>query len=141
MARKTSGSKSPLTRCSGRWTEARYNSFVKSAIRSMSGRWPVKYDAMKKAQVGIMINEKTGRKAMHYKCACCGLNFPAKEVQVDHIEPLVPTDGASQNDWNIIIGRALVEVDGFQVLCKPCHKVKTSEENNERRNSRKHTDS
>lgn len=140
-AKKMTGSKVPLTRCSERWTEARYNSFIKSAIRSMTSRWPVKYDALRAAQVGVKVNPKTGRNAMHYKCACCGEDFPVKEVQVDHKEPLIPTDGSSQNDWNIIINRALVEIEGFQVLCKPCHKVKTAEENNERRSSRKHSDS
>ena len=140
-AKKMTGSKAPLTRCSERWTEARYNSFIKSAIRSMTSRWPVKYDALRAAQVGVKVNPKTGRNAMHYKCACCGEDFPVKEVQVDHKQPLIPTDGSSQNDWNVIINRALVEVEGFQVLCKPCHKVKTAEENNERRSSRKHSDS
>lgn len=138
-AQKMTGNKEPLTRCSGRWTEARYNSFVKSAIRSMTSRWPVKYDALRAAQVGVKVNPKTGRNAMHYKCACCGGDFPVKEVQVDHLEPLIPTDGTSQNDWNVIIGRALIEIEGFQVLCKPCHKVKTKEENDERRISRKHS--
>lgn len=131
--------KVPLTRCGGKWTEARFNSFVKSAIRSMSSRWPVKYDALKEAKVGIKVNPKTGRNAMHYKCACCGEDFPVKEVQVDHKEPLVPTDGTATNDWNVIISRALPEIDGLQVLCKNCHKDKTRMENDERRSSRKHS--
>lgn len=137
---KKMNTKVPLTRCSGNWTEARYNSFVKSAIRQMSSRWPVKYDVLKDAKVGIKVNPKTGRNAMHYRCAECGGEFPVKEVQVDHKEPLVPTDGTSANDWNVIIARALPEADGLQVLCKSCHSVKTKEENNERRSSRKHSD-
>lgn len=136
-AKKMTGSKAPLTRCSERWTEARYNSFIKSAIRSMTSRWPVKYDALRAAQVGVKVNPKTGRNAMHYKCACCGEGFPVKEVQVDHKQPLIPTDGSSQNDWNVIINRALVEVEGFQVLCKPCHRKKTNEENQERKDAKR----
>lgn len=130
--------KNPATRNSGRWTEARYNSFIKSAIRSMSGRWPVKYDALKAAQAGVMVNAKTGRMAMHYTCKCCGKLFPAKDVQVDHIEPIVPLTMVENLDWNIVINNALCELDGFQVLCKPCHKEKSLEENAERRaNKRK----
>lgn len=130
--------KNPATRNSGRWTEARYNSFIKSAIRSMSGRWPVKYDALKAAATGTQINAKTGRLAMHYKCNSCGELFPAKDVQVDHINPLVPLTMVENLDWNTVIDNALCELDGFQVLCKPCHKEKSLEENAERRaNKRK----
>lgn len=126
------------TRNSGRWTEAKYHSFIKSAIRGMSSRWPVKYDALKAAQSGVKINDKTGRMAMHYKCAECGNLFPAKDVQVDHIKPIVPLTMVETLDWNIIIENALCEIDGLQVMCKPCHKQKSLEENAERRaNKRK----
>lgn len=125
------------TRNNGRWTESRYNSFIKSAIRSMSGRWPVKYDALKAAQAGVKVNEKTGRMAMHYCCAECKNLFPAKDVQVDHIHPIVPLTMVESLDWNVVISNALCEIDGMQVLCKPCHKSKSLEENAERRANKK----
>lgn len=127
--------KPALTHCGGKWTKARYESFIKSAIRAMSGRWPVKFDALKASRVGLKTNPKTGRQAMHHKCACCGGEFPAKEVQVDHIDPIVPITG--MDSWDNIIARALVEVEGMQVLCKPCHLKKTKEENDRRREYKK----
>lgn len=129
--------KKEYTRNSGRWTESKYNSFIKSAVRSMSSRWPCKYDALKAAQVGIQLNAKTGRQAMHYKCIECGNLFPAKEVQVDHIEPIVPLTMVQEYDWNVIIANALCEKDGLQVMCKICHKKKSLEENAERRENKK----
>lgn len=124
-------SKVPKTRCSGTWTEARYNSFIKSGIRSLTRKWKPMFDALKESQTERKINPKTGKLAMHHKCAMCGVDFPAKEVIVDHIEPISPTDHHAT--WDEIIERALVEKDGFQVLCKPCHQPKSNEENAKRR--------
>lgn len=123
-----------LTRNGGRWTEARYNQFIKSAIRSMSYKWGPRFDALHNAEIGVKINEKTGRKAKHYECAICREQFPAKEVQVDHVHPIVPTEGTV--DWNIVIENVLCEIEGLQVLCKECHSKKSKEENAERRANR-----
>jgi len=48
-------------------------------------------------------------------------------VAVDHIDPIVdPAVGfASFDEW---IDRCFVEVEGYQVLCKPCHTLKTNVE-------------
>ena len=118
--------KVPKPRNNGQWTEARYNSFVKSALRK--ARWPLKYEALREAQVGKKINEASGRIAMHFKCAECDGEFPNKQVAVDHIEPVVdPTIGFV--DWNTFIERLYIELEGFQVLCHDCHTGgKTSEE-------------
>lgn len=129
--------KAEKTRCSGTWTEARYNSFIKSGIRSLTRKWKPMFDCLAEAKTWKKVNPKTGREAMHYKCAECGNDFPLKEVVVDHIEPIVPTDHHAT--WDEIIERALVEKDGFQVLCKPCHQPKSNEENAERREFKKRT--
>lgn len=132
--------KAEKTRCSNQWTEARYNSFIKSGIRSLTRKWKPMFDSLKEAQTERKINPKTGKLAMHYKCAMCGNDSPLKEVAVDHINPIVPVD--HEASWDEIIERALVEVDGFQVLCKePCHKIKTKEENDARREFKKSRDS
>ena len=73
----------------GEWTEARFKSFVTSALRAASRRWPPKYAALKAAFVGRKVNAKTGKMAMHYKCAECTKLYVAADVQVDHIKPVV----------------------------------------------------
>lgn len=123
---------SPKGRNDGEWTDARFRSFVTSALRAASRRWPPKYKALKEAFVGRKVNAKTGKMAMHYKCASCKKQFVAADVQVDHIEPVVdPTKGFQT--WDIFINRIFCEIENLQTLCKPCHKIKTDQEKQERK--------
>ena len=117
---------------SGEWTDARFRSFITSALRAASRRWPVKYKALKEAFVGKQTNVKTGKIAMHYKCASCKGIFVAADVQVDHILPVVdPKKGFVS--WDVYITRMFCEIDGLQVLCRPCHRFKTQKEKLERK--------
>lgn len=111
----------------GKWTEARMNSFIKSALRSASQRWPPKYESIKEACTGKKINNKTGRIAAHYLCNNCKEEFPLKEIQVDHIEPVIdPSKGFVT--WDEVIVRMFCEKEGYQILCKSCHSSKTTVE-------------
>jgi hypothetical protein len=111
----------------GRWTASKFNSFIKSALRSASSRWPPKYTAIQNAYVGTKVNVRTQRTAKHYRCNICEGHFPASEIQVDHIDPVIdPSVGFV--DWDTVIERMFCEVEGFQVVCKPCHKIKTDAE-------------
>ncbi len=89
----------------GEWTEARFKSFVTSALRAASRRWPPKYKALKEAFVARKVNAKTGKMAMHYNCAVCQKLYVASDVQVDHIKPVVdPKKGfISWDDFILII--------------------------------------
>jgi len=118
----------------GQWTQARYNSFIKSALRNASQRWPPKYETLNNACTGAKINQKTGRMAKHYKCNKCKEDFPAKEVEVNHIQPIVPVSGF--DSWDGVIARMFCEADGLEVLCKPCHKEVTKSENEERKTTK-----
>ena len=116
----------------GEWTEARFKSFVTSALRAASRRWPPKYKALKEAFAGRKVNAKTGKLAMHYKCAKCKKLFVAVDVQVDHIKPVVdPKKGFVS--WDVYIDRMFCEMENLQVLCKADHKIKTDQEKLERK--------
>lgn len=119
----------------GQWTEARFNSFVKSALRSASQRWPPKYTVLSDACVGQKENPKSGRLAKFYKCNKCRNEFVAKEVEVNHIFPVIPTTGF--DSWDNVIARLFCEREGLEVLCKPCHKDITKQENKERKENAK----
>ena len=109
------------------WTPGRKKSFITSLIRAGFRRWPPKYTALAAAKVGKQVNQTTGRVAEHYKCASCSDHFPAKEVQVDHISPVVdPVKGFI--NWDTFIDRLLCEGSNLQVLCKSCHVKKTATE-------------
>lgn len=70
---------------------------------------------------------KNKRQKWEYQCASCDKWFAGKEVQIDHIIPC----GSLRSNEDIVpfIERLTAEdVSAFQVLCKPCHKIKTAEE-------------
>ena len=115
----------------GEWTEARFRAFIISALRAHMKRFPPKWKALKAAMVGKRINKRTGRQAEQYLCASCGDFFVARDVQVDHIDPVVSPEEGFQ-DWWTYFNRLYCEADNLQVLCKQCHKDKTNAERKER---------
>ncbi len=123
--------KAEKTRNNNQWTESQFNSFIKSALRGASQRWGPKYETLNEACVGQKINAKTGRLAKHYKCCKCSNEFPQKEVEVNHITPVVPLSGF--DSWDGVIARLFCEKDGLEVACRPCHKSITNNENKERK--------
>ena len=64
-----------------------------------------------------------------WQCCKCKEAFKATEIQVDHIEPIVP-NGIKQADMTIdeYVDRLFCSVDNLQCLCEECHKKKTFEE-------------
>lgn len=117
----------PLLRCGGRWTEARYKSFIKSLLRSGTRRWAPILDVKKKARVGRGF----------YVCADCGETVPAtikdeggkriNNALVDHVSPIVnPEEGFTT--WDDVIERMFCEENNLQLLCHKCHTEKTNTE-------------
>ncbi len=109
------------------WTPARRKAFIVSVLRSGTRRWPPKYETLNEAKTEKKINALTGRLAQHYKCKKCRKDFPAKMVQVDHIEPAVAPD-VGWCDWNTFIERLFCDKGNLQVLCLGCHEKKTKKE-------------
>ena len=115
----------------GKWTGARFRAFIISVLRAGMKRWPPMWDTKEHAKVGRKINKRTGRLAEHYRCAACNDFFVARDVQVDHIDPVVAPETGFVN-WLTYILRLYCEEDNLQVLCKECHKEKTNRERKER---------
>lgn len=115
----------------GAWTAGRFNSFVTSALRAASRRWPPKYECLNEAKTEKKINTKTGRLAQHFKCAACGNEFTSKDVQVDHTVPI-----GQERSWDEFVNLLFCEKENLQVLCLTCHKSKTKEENENRKRSK-----
>lgn len=95
-----------------------YN-FVMQSLRRATYRWPFGHMAMK----------KQWRDRGMYECEMCDLKkcFGPKEVQKDHIEPVIPYTGFKS--WDETIKRMFVKSDGYQILCLEHHALKTQIEN------------
>lgn len=118
-------------------TEAEFKSRIVSALRQASRWWKPKSEAISRARI----------KRGVYKCESCGTEGPLslppepwkkrkrKNIQADHIEPVVPLTGfVSYDSW---IERCFVPADKFQAICWKCHKEKTAEEGKKRRELKK----
>ena len=126
MARPRGG----LTRCGGRWTEARFNSFIKNQLRGATRKWAPISDCLKGART----------KRGFYRCNGCKEEAPttvlvsrkrSKNVFVDHIEPIVPTTGWVS--WDHCVDSMFCEGTNLQLLCKACHDTKSAGEAAERK--------
>lgn len=115
MAKKT-----PPHKAYPQWTEARFNQFVRSALRGAWAKWPPRFFALKSGRRTV----KGKKNRFEYQCNRCKKWFMQKEIQIDHIDPV-----GSSEDWNTFIERLFVGEDKLQKLCKPCHKIKGEEDN------------
>lgn len=97
--------------------------WIMSTLRRASYRWPPRNEAEKLARVERGL----------YKCAMCEGLFRAKEYAIDHIVPVISIkDGFTT--WDDVFDTLLCDVDGFQILCHPCHDQKTAIEDTMRAN-------
>lgn len=94
---------------------------IVNKLREVYRSYPVRNQALKAAL----------RPNSAYECAECKNLFTKNQVQVDHREPVVSTDGFI--DWNTYIERMFCPLEGMWVLCKPCHLKKSIVENAARR--------
>ena len=79
-------------------------------------------------------DEKGPKGGARYKCAACGDSFGSREVQVDHVDPIVPIGTASKDmSWDSIVERTFCSEDNLQVVCASCHKEKSKQENEQRK--------
>jgi hypothetical protein len=117
------------------WTEGRFRAFITSTLRGGFRRYPPKYTVLKAAYSGKKLNKASKRQCMHYVCNSCKKEFPSKEVNVDHILPVVdPITGFV--DWNTFIDRLFCKEENLQVLCSKCHTEKTKQERQVRNDQR-----
>jgi 5-methylcytosine-specific restriction endonuclease McrA len=91
--------------------------FLIPKLRSASYRWAERSKAIKNARVSRGL----------YSCASCGdENVKNGDFAVDHTEPVVPLDGWDGKDWTQYVTRMFVKAEQFQILCHPCHDIKSN---------------
>lgn len=94
------------------------HNFTLQILRRGSYKWPAK---------NIIKTEARIERGM-YKCFSCSRCFGPKEIEVDHIIPVIPVTG--WDSFDKYIERLFCDSNNLQVLCKNCHSIKTSIESN-----------
>lgn len=96
--------------------------FLIPILRRASYRWKPRGEALKKSRLERGL----------YQCNSCKELFKQTDICLDHIFPVVnPKIGFT--NWDDYIDRMFPETEGFQVLCKLCHDVKTKLEDEMRK--------
>ena len=114
--------------------DKRLKNWVINVLRRASFKWKARGEAEKKFRVPNG-KFKTGRIKYGYKCNKCKQIFKKKDTVTDHTDPVIPMEGFSSFDD--YIPRLFCEEHNFQVLCGPCHDVKTTKEKEFRARYRK----
>lgn len=107
------------------WTDARFMSFLRSALRRAWTKFPNKFRAINAArlpQKGL----RKGRRVYLYKCNSCKESFTTSQITVDHIEPCGSL--RSFDDLPSFAAKLFCPIENLQVLCKKCHHAKTMAE-------------
>lgn len=110
------------SRNGGTMTESQYFSKIRSILRSGFRYWKPMQIALDKASRPSQSLNKRIKK--EYCCAKCKKWFKRADVEIDHIEEC----GSLSKYEDIVpfIQRLTKEeVTAYDILCKPCHKIKT----------------
>jgi hypothetical protein len=100
---------------------------IATAIRQAFRRSYIYLEAIAKARVETVLG-------IRYICDACGGLFKLKEIQVDHINPIMPVDGSPLKKEELI---DRIWTTDIQILDKKCHNEKSQKENEERRQIKK----
>jgi 5-methylcytosine-specific restriction endonuclease McrA len=107
------------------------NSAIRSAVRRAFSRSPMVREVMMKVRRERPWYKSDGSQAakprVEYLCSTCGEWHMGKNIQVDHLIPVIDPETGFQ-DWNTFIARLFCDSDNLRVLCHTCHKLKTDSE-------------
>lgn len=110
---------------------------LKGAIRRVFSR----SDLRREALLTTMIPHKDPKRPRVTKwstCSECKEFIPTYLMQVDHKNPIVPVDQSFEDmNFDDLIDRLWCNKEELRPLCKPCHLIKSKEENRLRRQFKK----
>lgn len=95
--------------------------FVKNALRIATYKWPYFSIALSRQRIERGL----------YTCESCKNSFGPKEINRDHIIPVISVE-TGFTTWTDYINRLFTKSEGIQILCLKCHENKTVIENHMR---------
>ena len=111
-------------------TKSKFFSWLRGGIRKgVWNRSPIKLEVIKHKRKRV-VNPKTGNTVNGGTCYICNKDFIQKDLQVDHIigEHSLKEFSDVQK---FIEAMTCLSADDLDLICKPCHKIKSySEKNN-----------
>jgi len=114
----------------------KYNetSAVISSLKRTFSRSPVVQEVLRDHRQEHPQYNKDGslakKPAVRFPCVECKDIHMGTNIQVDHIEPVVPLNiPAKHACMNTLIDRLFCNKSNLQILIKECHKIKSKEEN------------
>ena len=106
---------------SDKWTQGRFEGWLRSHLRRVSQKWPPIYETRSNARVGRGLYLCAGYKRKPHEVK--GTVNKRSNICVDHIDPI-----GSIKSWDTFIERLFTGPDNLQLLCKACHNKKTKDE-------------
>jgi hypothetical protein len=103
---------------------------VLSALKRLFSRSPLAREALNKVRKECIPNNKDGseskKKRVYYQCNHCKEWFSSKEIQVDHIDPVIPIQiPFKYMNIDVVVDRVFCDPSNLQVLCKKDHLQKS----------------
>lgn len=108
------------TRNHGTMSDAAFFGWIRSGLRRLSIRWKPRNEYLKSNR---REKKNGGRSKWEYQCELCTQWFIRAHVECDH-----RVSCGSLKTFEDLAGfcrRLFVEVDGWRILCKECHLVRT----------------
>lgn len=119
----TTSKRGAKTHAGGTLTESAHFTKIRAALRGGFLRYATRGQALQNAK-HAKPPEEEGRHRVVFECNHCEGRFKSADVQVDHI--VQAGSLTKYSDLPGFVERLYCEADGLQVLCKPCHKLKTA---------------
>lgn len=118
------------------------NSAIRSALRRAFSRSPLVTEVLNDSRREVPRYKKDGtlakRPYVRRQCQVCGEWVGSTKISVDHIDPVIPSDGTFE-DWNTYVDRLWCNKIGkanLQRICDACHDKKTQTERDSRKQAK-----
>lgn len=115
-------------------TNPKERNLIKGAIRRVFSRSELRRSALNNSVVKGYHDDTRPRVTKWGRCSICNNLEPAYKLEIDHINPVQPIGVLLEEmTWDELVNRIWCNEAELQPVCKECHRIKSKQENKERR--------